>query len=113
MRIICARQAIRLPFRRLSQRRWGYYTLPILYGDDLVARLDPKLERDSMTLEIKGFWFEDDAPANDPTFCAALAQGLIRFANFLQAKQINITVIRPLKLRRELRAIISQSLDVI
>ena len=44
------------------KRRWGYYVLPILYGDDLVARLDPKLERNTMTLDIRGFWHEDDAP---------------------------------------------------
>lgn len=43
------------------KRRWGYYVLPILYSDDLVARLDPKLDRTTMTLEIKGFWHEDDA----------------------------------------------------
>ncbi len=55
------------------KRRWGYYVLPILYGDDLVARLDPKLDRKTMTLEIKGFWHEDNAPLTDidfaNTFC--------------------------------------------
>src|SRR5262249_25867582 len=44
------------------RRRWGYYTLPVLYGDRLVARLDPKLDRGG-TLSIAGFWLEDDAIA--------------------------------------------------
>ena len=81
------------------KRRWGYYVLPILYGDDLVARLDPKLDRTTMTLEIKGFWHEDDAPVKDPDFANALARGLIRFAKFVEAKKVDVNVIQPVKLR--------------
>ena len=84
-----------------QKRRWGYYVLPILYGDDLVARLDPKLDRTTMTLEIKGFWHEDDAPVKDVDFANALAKGLIRFAKFVDAKRVNVEVIKPIALRRE------------
>ena len=52
-------------YKPVHQRRWGYYTLPILYGDDLVARLDPKLDRKTNTLHILGFWLEDDAPKDE------------------------------------------------
>lgn len=81
------------------QRRWGYYVLPILYGDDLVARLDPKLDRSTMTLEIKGFWHEDDAPVKDLVFGDALATGLIRFAKFVGAAKVDCDFIRPPALR--------------
>ena len=57
------------------KRRWGYYVLPILYGDDLVARLDPKLDRTTMTLDIKGFWHEDDAPVKDIDFAMRWQKG--------------------------------------
>ncbi|NWG05501.1 MAG: winged helix-turn-helix domain-containing protein [Chloroflexi bacterium] len=87
-------------------RRWGYYVLPVLYGDDLVARLDPKLDRSSMTLEIKGFWHEDDAPVRNAGFASALAKGLIRFANFLEAKRIKMSALRPTALRQEVRRLI-------
>ena len=90
-------------------RRWGYYVLPILYGDDLVARLDPKLDRTSMTLEIKGFWHEDDAPVKDAEFASALAKGLIRFARFLEAKRIKLNTIRPTALRTEVQRIVKQA----
>ena len=93
------------------KRRWGYYVLPILYGDDLVARLDPKLDRTTMTLDIKGFWHEDDAPVKDPAFANALAKGLIRFANFVEAKQININSIRPAGLRKAVQGLIKNSFE--
>jgi uncharacterized protein YcaQ len=86
------------------KRRWGYYVLPILYGDDLVARLDPKLDRTTMTLEIKGFWHEDDAPVKDGAFADALARGVLHFAQFLQAKKVDTAGVRPAGLRRHLSA---------
>ena len=87
----------------VDKRRWGYYVLPILYGDDLVARLDLKLDRTTMTLEIKGFWHEDDAPVKSVEFAQALAKGLIRFAKFVEAKKITIDSIQPAGLRKEVQ----------
>jgi uncharacterized protein YcaQ len=91
------------------KRRWGYYVLPILYGDDLVARLDPKLDRTTRTLEIKGFWHEEDAPVKDIGFANALAKGLIRFASFVEAKKVNINSIRPTGLRKEVQKLLKDS----
>ncbi len=91
-------------YKPVEKRRWGYYVLPILYGDDLVARLDPKLDRKTMTLEIKGFWLEDDTPVDDPAFADALGRGLARFANFVDAKKVDIKAIAPPKLRDHLKA---------
>ncbi len=88
-------------YKPLEKRRWGYYVLPILYGDDLVARLDPKLDRKTMTLHIKGFWLEDDTVV-DAAFSDALGKGLARFANFVEAKKIDIDAISPKKLRDHL-----------
>ncbi len=88
------------------KRRWGYYVLPILYGDDLVARLDPTLDRSTTTLQIKGFWHEDDAPVKDADFASALARGLVRFAEFLEAKKIEIAAIHPSRLRMEVKKVI-------
>jgi len=100
-------------YKPVHQRRWGYYTLPILYGDDLVARLDPKLDRATMTLEIKGFWHEDDAPVKDIDFANALAKGLMRFAKFLGAKRINVATIKPVALKKQVENTLHESLDLV
>jgi len=95
------------------KRRWGYYVLPILYGDDLVARLDPKLDRETMTLQINGFWYEDDAPIREADFAGALAKGMTRFAEFVEAKQMNISTIHPPALRKKVKAVLKEISDVI
>lgn len=95
----------------VHKRRWGYYVLPILYGDDLVARLDPKLDRKTMTLEIKGFWHEDDAPVKDADFANALAKGLARFAKFVEAKKVDVSAIQPAKLRSYVKRVMKESGD--
>ena len=41
------------------QRKFGYYTLPVLWGDRLVARFDSKLDRTTNTFVILGLWLED------------------------------------------------------
>jgi hypothetical protein len=41
-----------------SKRQYGYFVLPILEGDRLVGRLDPKLHRERSLLEVKGLWWE-------------------------------------------------------
>ena len=40
------------------KRTYGYYVLPILEGERLIGRLDPKLHRDRGLLEVKGLWWE-------------------------------------------------------
>ncbi len=90
-------------YKPQEKRRWGYYTLPILYGDQLVARLDPKLDRASGTLDIKGFWLESTTQVDDQ-FVAALAKGFLRFMAFIGAQQVNLDVVQPLMLRQQLQA---------
>jgi uncharacterized protein len=42
-----------------AKRRWGYYVLPILFGDRLVGRIEPRIDRKTDTLRILGVWWED------------------------------------------------------
>ena len=81
-------------YKPAHQRRWGYYTLPILYGDQLVARIDPKLDRTAGTLVINGLWLEDDSLAEDTAFIGAFARGLDRFRRFLKADRVDLSAVR-------------------
>lgn len=86
-------------YKPAAQRRWGYYTLPVLYGDRLVARLDPRLDRKTNTLHLLGFWLEDEVSATDPAFAAALAGGINRLACYVGAQRIDPAGIEPSLLR--------------
>lgn len=79
-------------YKPAHTRRWGYYTLPILYGDQLVGRIAPRLDRKSQTLNIEGFWLESEVWAEDASFRAALRAGLQRFARFHKATRLNISI---------------------
>jgi hypothetical protein len=52
-----------------AKRRYGYYVLPLLYGDRFVGRIEPRIDRKAGTLRILGLWWEDGfepmADAND------------------------------------------------
>lgn len=57
-----------------AKRRWGYYVLPILFGDRLVGRIEPRIERRTDTLRIARVWWEDGFdPIEEPGFVGAFA----------------------------------------
>src|SRR5919108_1371924 len=80
-------------------RKFGYYTMPILWGDQLVARFDSKLDRTTNTFIILGLWLEDKRLGKDEAFAEALAQGFARFVAFLGAKKLDAKAIREPLLR--------------
>jgi uncharacterized protein len=71
------------------KRKFGYYTLPVLWGDRLVARFDSKLDRSTHTFIILGFWLEDESLGKNEAFAEALDQGFRRFVNFLGADKLD------------------------
>jgi uncharacterized protein len=66
-----------------AKRRWGYYVLPILYGDRIVGRIEPRLNRRADTLEVLGAWWEEGFdPLAEDGFNPALADALIAHREF-------------------------------
>ncbi len=91
-------------YKPAPQRRFGYYTLPVLWGDRLVARFDSKLDRTTSTFVILGLWLEDEALGQDEAFAEALAGGLARFVSFLGASKLQTAAIGEPLLRQRVNA---------
>jgi uncharacterized protein YcaQ len=87
-------------YKPQPQRKFGYYTLPILWGDRLVARFDSKFDRTTNTFIILGLWLEDEALGHDEAFAEALAGGFARFVAFLGASRLEAAAIREPLLRQ-------------
>lgn len=69
----------------LTKRQFGYYVLPILYGDEFIGRVEPVKNNKTNTLEIKGLWFERKWTKKEHT---AFNKALTEFKNYLQVTQI-------------------------
>jgi len=83
-------------------RKFGYYTLPILWGDQFVARFDSKLDRTTNTFVILGLWLEDKALGKNEAFAEAFARGFARFVTFLGANKLDAKAIREPLLRKRI-----------
>lgn len=72
------------------KRKYGPYTMPLLYGDELVGRVDPRLDRATRTMHINGIWIEKAGLESDRPFMNALSAGLRSFAAFHDADVIEL-----------------------
>ena len=77
----------------VEKMQYGRYSLPILFGDALVGRVDMKLERKTSTLVVNGIWMEDGTTARDDDFRAAFAAEIVRLAAFVGATAIDATAV--------------------
>jgi uncharacterized protein YcaQ len=69
-----------------AKRQYGYYVLPILHGDRLIGRLDPKMDRKTGRLHVNAAYTEAGVDWAGPgrAVCAAISE----LAGFLGANEI-------------------------
>lgn len=67
-----------------DKRRWGYYVLPILWGDRLIGRLDAAVDRGAGRLRVLAVHAEPRAPAAGDAVAAAVTD----LASFVGAAEI-------------------------
>ena len=66
-------------------RKWGYYVLPVFYGDRFIARVDSRLEKGVWTI-ARWWWEKDIVP--DAELLDALQVAMTRFMDYLGANGV-------------------------
>ena len=93
-----------------AKRKVGYFVLPLLWEDRLIARLDPKADRKSETLQVKTLLFE-------PTFTSikdalpSVAEAVAGFARFNGCTRVTFDRISPTGHKRSLGSMVRKALS--
>lgn len=74
------------------KRKFGYYVLPILRGDQLIGRMDSEMDRATGTFNVNTIYAEPNAPANAER---AIAKSIRDLGEFLGAKKIDYGRVPP------------------
>jgi hypothetical protein len=76
-------------FHPPAKRRWGWYVLPILFGDRLVGRIEPRIDRAGGRVEVIGLWWEDRFdPRRAEGFTDAMRAALGAYLRFAGAERL-------------------------
>jgi uncharacterized protein YcaQ len=70
-----------------AKREYGYYVLPILFGDRVIGRIEPVFERKTGVLTVRAAWSQPGAPAGAG---AGIATALRELAAWLGAHEIRV-----------------------
>jgi uncharacterized protein YcaQ len=72
-----------------ARRRWGYYVLPVLFGDRLVGRIEPRIDHERHVVSVLGLWWEDNfSPEHANGFVDAMRTALGEYARLADADQL-------------------------
>jgi hypothetical protein len=72
-----------------AKRRWGYYVLPIVFGDRFVGRLEPRIDPERARVEMVDLWWEDGfAPHRADGFVDAMRDALRAYLRFAGADRL-------------------------
>ena len=87
-------------YKPKTKREYGYYVLPVLCGDQFVARLDAKFDRKVNILHINNWWWREGIEPND-AMKKSLARCIKDFRNYLGAGEtiINDNLSKRLKVK--------------
>jgi len=94
--LICDRQRTELLFdfsyrseiyTPKAKRQYGYYVMPILHGDRLIGRIDPKLDRKQKVLHVHAIHLEPEVTVTAEMW-RAIRQAITDLAHFLNAEAV-------------------------
>jgi uncharacterized protein YcaQ len=74
-------------FFKPAKRRWGYYVLPIIFGDRFVGRIEPRIQPGRV--EVLKVWWEDGfAPPRADGFVDEMRNALRAYLRFAEAEHL-------------------------
>jgi uncharacterized protein YcaQ len=76
-------------YKPAAKRLYGYYVLPVIYGDRFIARFDPTFDKKTRELTINNWWWEEGIEPDEPME-AALVTGFRDFMLYLGTDQIKL-----------------------
>lgn len=72
-----------------AKRRWGWYVLPIVFGDRLVGRFEPRIERADGRVQVLDVWWEQGfEPRRADGFVDAMRDALAAYLRFAGAARL-------------------------
>ena len=73
----------------VTKRRYGYYVLPVLYGDRFVARFEPGCDKTNGAFILKNWWWEPEVTQSERMHFE-LSNCFKRFIRYLSADVLRI-----------------------
>jgi len=77
-------------YKPAAQREYGYYVLPVLYGDSFVARFEPRLDKKTGILKIINWWWEPGIKLTE-SMQRTLNRCLREFMSYLGAAGLHVS----------------------
>jgi len=93
-----------------AKRKFGYFVLPILWGEDFAGRLDPKVDRKNKDLIIRRLGFQPGFEVGDD-FLDAFAEKLGHFDRFNRCEQVRFERVSPAGIKGVLRRLVKKSIE--
>ena len=87
------------------KRKFGYFVVPILWGEQFAGRIDPKADRKKKELILQKVHIEDSFTPDD-AFWSALSDKLWEFCRFNECETISVKSVQPGKYKAEIKRII-------
>jgi uncharacterized protein YcaQ len=78
-------------YKRAEEVKYGRFTMPVLWGDALVGRVDARFDRTRRALVVNGIWLEDENDTRAADALPAIADEFVRLLAFLGGSRVEFT----------------------
>jgi uncharacterized protein YcaQ len=86
-----------------EKRQYGYFSLPLLFRDEFIGRMDCKAHRKNNHLEIKFLHFEQHS-FDERLVIGAFVEAITKFCHFQKCDSVSLVKAHPQHLTQQLRS---------